>query len=154
MPAADITHELQSVLQNFSSSFDTVYRPLHPFDSAECTTCSHQMLSNLLGGTGYFHGDSRVDRSNAPEYEETSMDFWKGAEKARKQHQSNVEPADPGELFSLVPSRSFFPRGLLWDEGFHLLVVLGWDLDLAVEILMSWFGRMVWDMYTFLSACS
>ena len=46
------------------------------------------------------------------------------------------------ELFSAVPSRSFFPRGFLWDEGFHLLIVLEWDLDLAMAIVQSWLSLM------------
>ena len=46
------------------------------------------------------------------------------------------------ELFSAVPSRSFFPRGFLWDEGFHLLIVFEWDLDLALDIVQSWLSLM------------
>ncbi len=53
-------------------------------------------LSNMLGGMGYFYGASSVRLPS-----------------------QRVMPAWPAALFSAVPSRSFFPRGFMWDEGFH-----------------------------------
>lgn len=78
-----------------------------------------------MGGIGYFYGDDRVNISSAP-----------SGSKALPENDTKHE------LFTMVPSRSFFPRGFLWDEGFHLLVVMNWDLDLALEILKSWFALM------------
>lgn len=91
------------------------------------------MFSNLVGGVGYFYGDSVVDRSNSPEYEEENELFWEETEQARAQVKPSVD--GPSELFTSIPSRPFFPRGFLWDEGFHLIPVIEWDLDLAYVFL-------------------
>lgn len=58
---------------------------------------SKAALSNMLGGMGYFFGTSDV----------------------RNPETGAVTPSWPAALFSAVPSRSFFPRGFIWDEGFH-----------------------------------
>jgi mannosyl-oligosaccharide glucosidase len=93
-----------------------------------------------MGGIGYFYGTSKVDVSPGPEYAETDQNLWKKAASARSH--AVVEEHGPYQLFSAVPSRPFFPRGFLWDEGFHLQVILDWDVDLALEIVSSWFDLM------------
>lgn len=56
---------------------------------------SKAALSNMLGGVGYFYGRQVV------------------------RVKGHVAESWPTALFTAVPSRSFFPRGFLWDEGFH-----------------------------------
>lgn len=55
-------------------------------------------LSNMLGGLGYFTGRTEVRGAGRNGRNEYSFE---------------------ARLFTGVPSRSFFPRGFLWDEGFH-----------------------------------
>ena len=56
----------------------------------------------MLGGTGYFAGAPVIGLPD-----ESRPGGWRHVQGAAS------------ELFSAVPSRSFFPRGFLWDEGFH-----------------------------------
>ena len=85
-------------------------------------------MSGLLGGLSYFYGDQLVDRETV--FDEDSFESYK--------LEGTFE--GPYELFTLVPSRPFFPRGFLWDEGFHLLPLLNYDSDLVLEITKSWFN--------------
>ncbi|KAL3156046.1 hypothetical protein ABBQ32_013034 [Trebouxia sp. C0010 RCD-2024] len=75
-------------------------------------------LSNLLGGIGYFYGASLI----------------------RLPHKTL--PSQEAGLFSAVPSRSFFPRGFLWDEGFHQLVISRWAPDMSRDMLAHWLDLM------------
>ncbi|KAF2471559.1 glycoside hydrolase [Lindgomyces ingoldianus] len=140
MTSPELTKEVKNNFQSFQSRFSAVFNPNTPFGSESHTVFSQTLLSNLLGGLGYFYGDSLVDDSHAPEYEETAPNFWEkiAESRVRAKHSSKGS----FELFSHVPSRPFFPRGFLWGEGFHLLLVLDWDLDLALEVVRSWLALM------------
>ncbi|XP_054058339.1 mannosyl-oligosaccharide glucosidase [Rissa tridactyla] len=77
-------------------------------------------LSDMLGGMGYFHGRSLV----------------------QSPLQEHPVPAPEAALFTAVPSRSFFPRGFLWDEGFHQLLLARWDPALSREVIAHWLDLM------------
>lgn len=62
----------------------------------------------MLGGIGYFYGSSLVKVGG------------------------KILQTLPAALLTAVPSRSFFPRGFLWDEGFHQ-VWLAHPFDLALR---------------------
>lgn len=76
-------------------------------------------LSNMIGSLGYFYGDSYHKYGN---------------------NQPVVK--EPYALFTGVPARSFFPRGFLWDEGFHLLLTQRWDKDISKDIIQHWLRTM------------
>lgn len=88
---------------------------------------AEETLSNLMGGLSYFYGSQLVDT-------ETTFNE-EGFESIEFKH---PEESLPHELFTMVPSRAFFPRGFYWDEGFHLLQLLAYDYDLVFEIFKSW----------------
>ena len=88
-------------------------------------------FSNTIGGVGYFHGQTPIKgRSMYGGDEEESSD------------RAAVLTSFPTSLFTAVPSRSFFPRGFLWDEGFHQLLLHKWDLALTYDVLLHWLSHM------------
>jgi mannosyl-oligosaccharide glucosidase len=133
-----LTKSIATSSKGFKNKFKEVFKPLAPFTRPAYTAFAESMFSNLLGGVGYFHGDYLVDRSYAPEYDEDNEGFWEETAAARAR--AEVVKEGPVELFTSVPSRPFFPRGFLWDEGFHLVPIVEWDLDVAIEIVKSWFN--------------
>ncbi|NXP23773.1 MOGS glucosidase, partial [Scytalopus superciliaris] len=77
-------------------------------------------LSELLGGIGFFHGRSLL----------------------RSERRAEPVPGPEAALLTAVPSRSCFPRGFLWDEGFHLLLLGRWAPTLARDVLAHWLDLM------------
>lgn len=125
----DLTEGIKTATHSFSERFSALLAPKAPFSDPKYEEFSRAMLSNLVGGIGYFYGDSIVDRSYAPEYEEENEGFWQETAEARLRAELKIE--GPSSLYTSIPSRPFFPRGFLWDEGFHLIPVADWDIDLT-----------------------
>ena len=75
MTSNSLTEGIQDALSTFSQRFKLAYAPQAPFQEEQYLKLSHSLLSNLMGGIGYFYGKSRVDVSSGPEYAETNQDF-------------------------------------------------------------------------------
>ncbi|CAG9462585.1 unnamed protein product [Pedinophyceae sp. YPF-701] len=92
-------------------------------------------VANLVGSIGYFYGSSFVQ---IPPAEVAAVGWNRG----KKRGDVFYARSDDAPLYTGVPSRSFFPRGFLWDEGFHLLLLSRWDPGLAREVLAHWLDLM------------
>jgi len=117
----------------FSASFAERFNRIFPIPDSPrrdaLNAFSQAITSNLLGGIGYFYGTSIVDPSFSNEWD----DDGSSADHEDDDKQSTSKGphlTEPKALLTATPSRSFFPRGFYWDEGFHLLHVGEWDNDL------------------------
>ena len=133
----DLTVAIDRATEGFRDRFEELLAPKAPFNKEKYQGFAKSMLSNLIGGIGYFYGDAVVDRSYDPSYEEENEGFWEETAEARGRP-DGVRLEGPSELFTSIPSRPFFPRGFLWDEGFHLLPIADWDMDLTYVFQGTW----------------
>lgn len=140
MTSKDITREIKVASESFGERFSSVFDLKAPYTAEKYHKFGKSMFSNLIGGIGYFQGHQLIDRSYADEYEEENEGFWEDTAEARARKAQQLE--GPYELFTSVPSRPFFPRGFFWDEGFHLIPIADWDIDLTLEIVKSWYNTM------------
>lgn len=92
-------------------------------------------LSSLLGGMGFFYGTPRIG---------DALDGSDSADDALAQIGSTpyMTHAEPIRLLSATPSRTAFPRGFLWDEGFHQMLIGHWDSSITTEVLAYWLDAM------------
>ncbi|KAH8107152.1 glycoside hydrolase [Cristinia sonorae] len=135
LTSAILDEGIQALTTSYNERFDKVF-PVPPTyqanDLESIKSFSKAITSNLVGGIGYFYGTSIVDKGFAFE--------WDQDEDAEETEEKGARLTEPRDLLTATPSRSFFPRGFYWDEGFHLLHIGEWDNDLSLEILKDWVG--------------
>ncbi|KIL68625.1 glycoside hydrolase family 63 protein [Amanita muscaria Koide BX008] len=129
---------IDSRIQDLKEAYDKRFKTIFPYPQdfpqdqrQDLDAFSKAMTSSLVAGVGYFYGTSIVDRKFSFEWDESDDQGDDGDAKGPKL-------TDPKSLVTGTPSRSFFPRGFYWDEGFHLLHIGQWDNDFSLEILKNW----------------
>lgn len=116
----EYTAILNRKMEEFSNTFEEKFKLKEKGYAQKDINFAESALSNMLGGIGYFYGSSRVQSVHT----KGPVSYWKAP------------------LYTAVPSRSFFPRGFLWDEGFHGLLISAWDVGIELDIICHWFDLM------------
>ena len=145
-----LSERLKAAEADYDREFEQTYQLSHKGFQQNKIDFASMLLSNMVGGIGYFHGTSIVDRAWEGFDEEEPVDFLEsdGTEETEDEYfmeegeSKRVEPSPrlegPTSLFSDIPSRPFFPRGFLWDTGFHQLLIGSWDNDLSLDVIKHW----------------
>ena len=122
--------QLTVALAQRREAYEDTFRAKFPLrDYAEDDVeAARELTAQIVGGIGYYAGSSLVDRRRVSDAGLVLHEPSK-AEPTR-------EPAQ--ELLTATPSRSFFPRGFYWDEGFHEAHIAAWDPELAIALFASW----------------
>ncbi|KAI9202677.1 glycoside hydrolase [Polychytrium aggregatum] len=143
-----LTTALGQASARFDERFEHVFALKDKGFAPDQIDFAKHLLSNMVGGMGYFHGTAIVDRALEGREDEEINDFvedtaddddddYFGGEKIEP-IKPNPQLEGPFSLFTAVPSRPFFPRGFLWDEGFHELLIGTWDSDLSLDVIQHW----------------
>lgn len=111
------TQALHNNVQTFDKEFKDKFHLEDKGYSKENVAIARAAMSNLVGGIGYFYGAGQVQSL----YSTDPVPYWNAS------------------LYTAVPSRSFFPRGFLWDEGFHGLLIGRWSSEIQMDIAAHWF---------------
>ncbi|KAL4523918.1 hypothetical protein Ndes2526B_g08146 [Nannochloris sp. 'desiccata'] len=134
----ELTTSLVAGEAAFNSRFERIFgsltkKPTKGTLPVGTNAAARAALSNLLGGMGYWYGHSLVKYKNIKHnnkgkmkdgLEEVLLKLW------------------DAPLYSATPSRSFFPRGFLWDEGFHQLLLQRWNTAMSRDAVAHWLDLM------------
>ena len=127
-----LSNSLSAAARSYDQRFDETFPMPAPYNTDEHRKFAQSMTANMIGGIGYYQGSSIVDRSFKHDYDDDEAEDEDGDAKP--------EFSEERELLTATPSRSFFPRGFYWDEGFHLALIGEWDNDLRWVLVVQQSG--------------
>lgn len=114
-PALVFERGLKSFKDTFDRRFEHAF-PISPSSPPGLVAFSKAITSNLLGGIGYFYGESIVDASalDRDGDEDDAEDQDGFVDDAQIKRNARAAMAPPRGLLTATPSRPFFPRGFYW----------------------------------------
>lgn len=139
---------LRRAVEAFDETFDdTFQQTLQSPYSPDDTNIAKMALSSVLGGIGYFHGQPKIgDAMDIDIFlEEQRLAAESESAEGIDKPQTRMREVLKAEAISLLtgtPSRAVFPRGFLWDEGFHQLLVSEWDPSISQAVVSHWLHAM------------
>ncbi|KAJ1341408.1 hypothetical protein BSLG_003986 [Batrachochytrium salamandrivorans] len=136
----------------FDSRFEATFHLTERGFSESEVSLGKMLLSNMIGGMGYFHGTSIVDRSLEYVDSDDLVDYLheegdNSDDDLINEYYDSAPSSGPAlgpqeegptTLFTDVPSRPFFPRGFYWDTGFHQHIIGVWDNALSLDVISHW----------------
>jgi len=112
-------HRAQTIIKYSTNLFLPEYSNI--FQQEKITprdqTCAISAFSNLMSGIGYYYGDVRI--------------------KGQTKEQPKLS------LYTASPSKTEFPRGFLWDEGFHSLIYCKFNAEICIDVLRHWMNTQL-----------
>jgi mannosyl-oligosaccharide glucosidase len=138
-----LTRQLDEAAKRFDERFEETFGLHKKGYKTNHVKFAKSALSQLIGGMGFFHGDSKVARTDsqgAPLPPDDDEPIEESSDETEKKVEVDMDP--PTSLFTATPSRPFFPRGFLWDEGFHQLLISTWDESITAQVIHSWLRLM------------
>ncbi|XP_020229851.1 mannosyl-oligosaccharide glucosidase GCS1 [Cajanus cajan] len=125
LTGTSLSNQLKYKEQAFDEKFEKIFNLAEKVDP-ESISVGKAAVGNLIGGIGYFYGQSKIALSGILNLREhvNYISYW------------------PAELYTAVPCRPSFPRGFLWDEGFHQLIIWRWDIHISLDIIGHWLDLM------------
>jgi len=122
--AGDVfAREVKLKRQSFDQHFEKTFQLAAKGFAEDQIAFAKAALSNCIGGITYLHGRSKITTRRLKE----PVNYWETG------------------LYTGVPSRSFFPRGFLWDEGFHQIMIQKWDPTITRQVLSHWLDLLNQD---------
>jgi len=118
----------------FEKKFDNVYElTANKGFSNDERKVGARALSAMLGGIGHFYGKPQIGDAIVVD------ELLDGTENSAN---LNIRSSRSLSLLSATPSRTAFPRGFLWDEGFHQMLIVSWDSRITMKVIVDWLSSM------------
>lgn len=158
-----IRKEVDDLLAHYTSTFDAHFNEVFDFTAASADVpaadegtstamvapeftageieAAKVCLSSVLGGFGYFQGVPSIGVATDVDSESADRSVNKFRTSNELVKAQSLKPSTIS-LFTASPSRTAFPRGFLWDEGFHQMLISQWSPSLTMEVIASWLKAM------------